>query len=387
VFFERALIGLGAAALLLGSAAAGAADRAQLNLPSGSAGISNAPSLARGDGRLVVASHVRGAAGLVAEAALFDEKSGDLLARVPLSSGTSLAANPKVAASPHGFGAVWFDDEAGGAAIRFASFDPDGRITVARTAVSDGAGSAFDPVIVRGAGEWGIFWFQMVDGGSAIHFASVSDDGRILVAPRRLSGPASWSHYPSADFADGRWAVAWHARSGNRFGIRFRTFDRNGDPLTPERALSDAGSAAWYPSVSFARGELAVAWHELRDGSWGISFLRLAADGTPASAPHRLPDAGRMPMFPSLAPAADGWLLSWSDRGGELPRAGMRLLGTDLATEGRTARFVGGPGLFAADFPRPLADGSGALVACSVLENGRESIRIVPVDLGGEVRR
>ncbi len=366
-------------ALFLASAWAG--EQHLSTIASGGGALSSAPSLARGGGRLAVAAHVRGAAGQVAEVSLFDETSGELMARRALSSGRSLAANPKVAASPSGFGVAWFDDESGSSSIRFASVDRSGASVVPARQISDGVGSAFDPVIVRGAGEWGVFWFQFVDGGSAIHFAAVSDDGAILVGPKRISDSAAWGHYPAAEFVDGRYGVAWHSRGGNHYTIRFRAFDRAGDPLSVEQGLGDEGGSGYYPSIAVGHGSFAVAWHELRDGAWRLFFRKVGFDGAPLGGAMSLAGTGPQPMFPSLGATADGWVLSWSERRADASRVGLRLLSATPRTDrSRPDRFLGGEAGARGDFSRVMADGRGALVAYAVLENGRESIRLDRVD-------
>lgn len=383
---RRWSIRLFAVGCVLASAGVGAADQSLSRQPSGGSGLTNAPALARADGRIAVASHSRGAAGLVAEVSLFDEKSGDLLARVPLAGGESLAVNPKIAASADGFAAVWFEDDGSGARIRFAALDRNGQVTVPPSVVSDGAGSAFDPVIVRGAAEWGVFWFQMVDGGTAIHFASLSDKGQLLVGPRRLTEPTAWGHYPAAELesAGGGYGVAWHGRSGDRFSIRFRIFDRNGEPMSAESTLDEADGGAWYPSVARSDGGFAVAWHEMIGGELGISFRQVGFDGVPAGPPVRVAGTGAMPMFPALAASSAGWVLAWTDRGASTPQAGLRLLGTNpAASSDRFDRILGGAAGTRSEFPRPLPGSGGAWVAWTLLENGCESIGLEWLEVPG----
>lgn len=355
-----------------------AAERVLAKIPCGGGGLTNAASLALSGRILAVAHHDRGAAGVTAVLSLYDLRTEELLAAVPLSSGTSFAANPKVVSSDAGFGIAWFDDEGGQSSVRFARVGTDGRIATPAATVSDGGGSAFDPVLVRAEGEWGLFWFQMGAGGTSIRFASVSDEGRLLVGPKKLTGEGEWGHYPSAAWGNGRYGVAWHSKMGSTYEVRFRTLDRNGAPLSPEAVASEGSKGAYYPSVAYLPGvqEFGLAWHELVPAGARVSSRRFGADGVARGAAVSLSAEGEEAMFPALRGESDGWSVTWADRTRGTRRLERGAASSFGAVSGERVSHAFTPRAgIRSDFPSVLSEADGSLLmAVTETEGTTETI-------------
>lgn len=121
-----------------------------------------------------------------------------------------------------------------------------------------------------------IAWnIEQADIGNAIWASTIDPNGNVITSPTRISDGATFARSPSVLSLGDRFALAW---SDDRiqyqhYGIRFRTFDTQLNPLVPVASLVETTYDCIYPSLSAGGSGLALVYRNRIFGNAGQPFF------------------------------------------------------------------------------------------------------------------
>jgi len=176
------------------------------------------------------------------------------------------------------------------------------------------------PSIAWSGEHYGLAWSGSIKGGRQIMLQRVSNDGKLIGNPVKISRVAGISRKPTIIWTGREFAVTWTNAApiddnpNDRYRIFFAIIPAMGDTPRLTRQLEFRGTADQV-ALAWTGTEFAISWVGSKQpmGS-AIYFQRLSADGVPEGGTVRVSDEKPFTCgSPALSWAGDGYGLTWHD--------------------------------------------------------------------------
>jgi hypothetical protein len=162
--------------------------------------------------------------------------------------------------------------------------------------------------IVAQDSELHLIWVTV--GGKALHYARLDGSGQVQVSTDLHVGGAHASEPKLLLPANGSFGLLWTDNPNIPRALFYGKFSLDGQPIQEPTQLSPAGaSVSSYAVVQNLDGSFDIFWADEIPSDGGVHYLRLAADGKPASTDRLLIRAAESP---TAQVSADGLVhLAW----------------------------------------------------------------------------
>ena len=150
--------------------------------------------------------------------------------------------------------------------------------------VTDASGVSLWPAMTFTGSEYGIAWLDERGGVADIFFTRLSAAGSEIGDDVRVSPASSVDpdrEVISAGWSGSEYGLAW---TDDRDGVNklyFTKVDREGGRVCPDEKIVNTTGISTYPSLVWANGRWALAWHDGRDGNLEIYFAILGCIAPP----------------------------------------------------------------------------------------------------------
>lgn len=207
-------------------------------------------------------------------------------------------------------------------AQRTTSCDSPGFVLPDTQVVAEPA--AGEPSMVWNGAEFAMVWDQEEEDGSyGLYFARIDAGGGLVGDAVRIDDGSDADNYtPSLAWTGAEYGLAW-----NRYdlttdidSICFVRLDSSGTPIGGQVEISTTADGVYEPSLAWSGSEYAVVWDAELEGWEGypVVFRRLDPDGSPLAAPTVVSDPGSAAWYPSLTWTGAGYAVAWAHRPTEL---------------------------------------------------------------------
>jgi hypothetical protein len=204
--------------------------------------------------------------------------AGALLgANVELTPSGLDAETPRLAQTHAGLGMVFNVEGAGGRQVAFRTLAPD-LTELGEVMVLGDFGSVGASVVATGD-RYVVAWTTRdVVPGPSIRATVLGADGRILVPPRPITGPAPFARSHAMLALGDRVLLVWSEDRGGGYRLYTKQLDLGLDDLTETRLISTEGVVdATSPVIAFGSdGDVGVLFEDVSSGAWQVYFSRLA---------------------------------------------------------------------------------------------------------------
>jgi hypothetical protein len=248
-----------------------------------------------------------------------DETSSDL-GGVRVTNDPSFTFAPKVAWTGSSFGVVCQDSRSGSGEAWFSHVAPDGSSLGSDVQVSDPAGATWLPDIAWTGSTFAVAWGDTRDGGIEIYYAHLDATGAPLGTNERISTSGAYATVPTLASTGSEVGIAWGDTRHGFPEVYFARLSADGSLVGSEVRVTDDPANSYGQNMVWTGSEFGIAFHDDRDTTYGVYFVRLAADGTKLGT-ESLVAGGTLYRAdePSLAWTGSAYGLAWQDvRGGNL---------------------------------------------------------------------
>lgn len=178
-----------------------------------------------------------------------------------------------------------------------------------------------EPSIVWTGSEYGIAWYEDVDGGEyEIYFTRVAGDGELLMErPLRVTNAAGSSELPWLVWTGSEYGVAWYDRRhvvSTEYEVYFRRISASGELVGDELPVSPLDNVfSGLPSLIWTGEVYGLAWvdHLIDPVQPEIYLCRIDTDGEKIGADVRVTESAAFKNQPFLAWADDEFAVAWYD--------------------------------------------------------------------------
>ena len=231
---------------------------------------------------------------------------------VRISNGTDAAGRPSLVWSGSEYGLAWDDTRHGDREIYLVRISPAGAKGTDVRVTVDSADQGM-PSLAWSGSEYGVSWHGYGFGGGEIFFARVSDVGVKIGSDVRITTDFNSSGYASLAWASSQYGVAWHDDRDGSSEIYFVRISGAGAKLGTDTRISDLPTQSRAPSLAWSGSEFGVAWDDMRDGSEEIYFSRISETGAKAGTDERVSETPDGSSGAVLAWTGSDYVASWHD--------------------------------------------------------------------------
>ncbi len=184
-------------------------------------------------------------------------------AAVRISSNSEDSKRPDIAWSGSEYGVAWDDYRDGNAEIYFRIVGPAGSLVTPETRLTFNSSYSYRPKVAWNGSEYGITWYDYRDVGtcSETYFTRVSAGGTQLQANQRISynGGCSWGQ--DIVWSGSEYGLAWYQPMDGYDEIFFTRISEDGDTIIPEFRVTYSNEVHQInPKISYGAGVYGVAW-------------------------------------------------------------------------------------------------------------------------------
>jgi hypothetical protein len=232
---------------------------------------------------------------------------------VRITDGTSNAQASSLVWAASEFGVAWNDDRHGDHEIFFARISASGAKIGTDTRITATTANSFNPALVWTGSEHAVAWEDARSTPAQVYLTRISSSGIEIGDELAVSETTS-----SATEAD----LAW---TGSAFGLVWRDSRITGGWDIYHAAVSATGVKtgsdirvtdtlrAYQPAISCSGSEFGVAYLQTTAGRFQTFFIRLDADGIPASLPTRIDALATVSSAPALAWNGSQYAMLWTE--------------------------------------------------------------------------
>lgn len=241
---------------------------------------------------------------------------------IRLTKDAAASVNPSIAAEANFVHVAWWDDRDGSPKVYVRSSRDAGATWGAKRRISQSPGAAFPSIAVQGSRVF-VVYVDVSVGHAEVYFTRSLDQGNSWATPVRLSA-LPWSSYtPTVAASGGNVYVAW---TDTRVAMTVDTLEEEyfrhsadgGITWDLEVRLTRALGNSWAPSLAAQGEEVGIAWFDDRSGDWEIYFKRSTDGGLTWSVDRRLTRSAGPSLRPSLARYGSALHLAyWDHRDGD----------------------------------------------------------------------
>ncbi len=185
---------------------------------------------------------------------------------------------PSLVWNGSGYALSWHDYTDSNYDIYFRLLSSEGDVISSDARLTNNPGNTVSPVIAWTGSEYGVSWYDNVDGNNEIYFAIISDVGAIIATNIRLTDNSGTSMWPSISWDGAHYAVVWHDDSYENQEIYFQLLSTRGESIGENLRVTNAPGDSGFPSLVWNGREFAIAWNDSRDGNNEIYFARLSCE-------------------------------------------------------------------------------------------------------------
>jgi hypothetical protein len=239
-----------------------------------------------------------------------------------LSSSTRVSGNAiatytsSIAWGGSQWGIAWEDNRLLDFEIYFARVDPAGTVLGSEVRITDVAADCQTPSMAWTGSEFALTWRDGRDGAMDVYFARIAPDGAIVAADVRLSpGTGDWASQPDILWNGSELAIAWHDdRDGGDYEVYFARYQPDGTRIGSDMRVTNSPSAySWYPAIAWSGSNYGVFFRDRRLGNHDAYFARLDSTGTKIGTESRISVDSGWAHDPDIVWAGSNWGLSWED--------------------------------------------------------------------------
>jgi len=123
------------------------------------------------------------------------------------------------------------------------------------------------------------------------------------------SASADSQLFPRIGWIGDGYALVWSVEATGR--SIYTELAPDGSRVGNEVAVTNESANTYTPVSAWSGTELGVAWADLRDGNFEIYAARFGRDGSKLGADVNVSRSTTGSKHPTIAPAPDGWVISW----------------------------------------------------------------------------
>jgi hypothetical protein len=196
-----------------------------------------------------------------------------------------------------------------------ALFDDGPRERLEAFQVSQSGAGAYEASLAAFRGDFAVAWHDMRDGDSDIFFRLIGSDGQPLGPERRVTDNAALAYDADIQAAGNNLAIAWYERNDETYEAFVAAYAANGEEAWRRRLSSPARNGR-IPMIRTRFGNVYAAWLEDTGGEfWEIRGAWWDVNGNPLGEVHTLAAAGATTwnINGRIAPDGSVWIVYDTD--------------------------------------------------------------------------
>jgi hypothetical protein len=133
-------------------------------------------------------------------------------------------------------------------------------------------------------------------------------------AETQITGGTDFCRSPDVTWTGSQIALAWHDDRNGDYDIYFQRFNPDLTEVASVVRVTDAPSySSWYPAIAWSGSRFGLAWRDHRLGNHDVYFATLESDGTRVGTNAVLTDTSGWGHSPDIVWASSKWAVSWQD--------------------------------------------------------------------------
>jgi hypothetical protein len=241
------------------------------------------------------------------------EADGSVVRRLLELPSSNVPTDPSIALGGGRLGIAWQDDRGSGPQVFFALHDIDGNFVGPEYELSGPSGEGVDPVVVWNGDEFAVAWSEEPEPDNPeVFFARITDGSN----PVRVSNAPGWSDEVALAWGGGQYALVWRDRRNGDADVYMAIVTPSGQGATVsgEYRVVDEDSSINDPAIAWAGDRFGLAWVSGEDpDNEEILYAPVDAAGTLLVDPLNVSSSPFDSQHPRVSYAGGEVVVAWDD--------------------------------------------------------------------------